>query len=486
MATELNEERSFSSLEEVTRLLTGAEGKSFREIDETGRGLSSGNKGSLGNIIEESVLHYPVNSDKEADILVGDTRYELKVTPLHHVGKGAKKKTTAKERLVLDIINYLNLPDEEFETSQFWEKSKNIIVVYYYDDREDKKRQSRLDCKIFKSIVLHYDADDLATIRKDWQLIHDKVAEGHADQLSESDTDYLAACTKGATAKKSMRKAPALDDCAEEYILAKQRAFSYKASYMNSIIERALVEKLPQYRLPMEEGQTLAQFVASMMGRFEGRSVAEIAHELGLDVGRAKQSKAQLALRMLGTKSSRVNQIEQFQKANVTKLKTIVFYPDGLPKEHMSFRQITEDEWSDLSNPRSSWENSFLYEFFEENKFLFVPFDSPVPYKSHRPNNDILRHSFLWNMPESDIQQYVKPVWEKLHELMMSGQSVHYGRGTNLLPGASFNNVCHIRPKGRNSSDRITLPNGETIPKQTFWLDRSYIAAVVNNAGCQK
>lgn len=486
MTLELNDERSFSSLEEVTQLLASAEGKSFREIDQTGRGASSGNKGSLGNIIEESVLHYPINSDKEADILVGDTRYELKVTPLHHVGRGKKKKTTAKERLVLDIINYLNLPSEEFETSQFWKKSKNIIVVYYYDDREDKKKQSRLDCKIFKSIVLHYDADDLATIRKDWQLIHDKVKDGHADQLSESDTDYLAACTKGATAKKSMRKAPAPDNSAEESILAKQRAFSYKVSYMNSIVERALVEKLPQYKLPMEEGQTLTQFVVSMMGRFEGHSVAEISHELGLDVGTAKQSKAQLALRMLGTKSNRVDQIEQFQKANVTKLKTIVFYPDGLPKEHMSFRQITEDEWAGLSDSSASWEDSFLYEFFEENKFLFVPFDSPVPYKNHKPDNDILRHSFLWNMPEIDIQRYVKPVWEKLHELMMSGQSIHYGRGTNLLPGASFNNVCHIRPKGQNSSDCVDLPNGETIPKQTFWLDKSYVAAVVRNARCRK
>ena len=51
----LNEERSFSSLEEVTKLLIAAEGKTFRELDETGRGDSVGNKGSLGNIIEESV-----------------------------------------------------------------------------------------------------------------------------------------------------------------------------------------------------------------------------------------------------------------------------------------------------------------------------------------------------------------------------------------------------------------------------------------------
>ena len=176
----LNEERSFSSLEEVTKLLIAAEGKTFRELDETGRGDSAGNKGSLGNIIEESVLHYPVNSDAEADILVGDTRYELKVTPLKHSGKGKRTKTVAKERLVLDIINYENLPKENFEDSRFWNKSKNIIMVYYYDDREDKKTQSRLDCKVLKSVVLHYDENDLATIRDDWETIHEKVASGRS------------------------------------------------------------------------------------------------------------------------------------------------------------------------------------------------------------------------------------------------------------------------------------------------------------------
>lgn len=51
-------------------------------------------------------------------------------------------------------------------------------MVYYYDDREDKKTQSRLDCKVLKSVVLHYDENDLATIRDDWETIHEKVARG--------------------------------------------------------------------------------------------------------------------------------------------------------------------------------------------------------------------------------------------------------------------------------------------------------------------
>ena len=43
-------------------------------------------------------------------------------------------------------------------------------------------------------------------------------------------------------------------------------------------------------------------------------------------------------MKMVGAEGRSVDTIEQFRKANVTKLKTVVLYPDGLPKENMSFR----------------------------------------------------------------------------------------------------------------------------------------------------
>lgn len=95
---EFNDAREYSSLEEVMNTLLTAKGKSFRELDQTGRALTGGNKGSLGQIIEESVLKYAINSDAAPDIHIGDTSYELKVTPLKHIKKG--KQTSAKERLV--------------------------------------------------------------------------------------------------------------------------------------------------------------------------------------------------------------------------------------------------------------------------------------------------------------------------------------------------------------------------------------------------
>ena len=58
-----------------------------------------------------------------------------------------------------------------------------------------------------------------------------KVRAGQAHLLTEGDTLYLAACTKGATAA-SVRQQPFSD------IPAKQRAYSLKSSYMTRILNQ--------------------------------------------------------------------------------------------------------------------------------------------------------------------------------------------------------------------------------------------------------
>lgn len=483
---EFNDAREYSSLEEVMNTLLTAKGKSFRELDQTGRALTGGNKGSLGQIIEESVLKYAINSDAAPDIHIGDTSYELKVTPLKHIKKG--KQTSAKERLVIDIINYLTLADEtDFESSKMWDKAKNIILVYYYDDRTDKKKELRIDCKVLASYLMKYEADDLATIKNDWHVIRDKVASGHADSLSESDTNYLAACTKGANSKQ-LREAPAPAGANTATIFAKQRAFSLKTSYMTAIARKLLNRKSETVRLPIPQEQNLDEYVAAKFIPYTGKSSRDITSELQVSAApTAKNYNSSLAFAMLGASKSSISKIEQFSKANISQFKSVTIYPDGLPREHMSFKAITDDQWEEWANPQTTWEQSFVRDFFETSKFLIMVSKSPIPYQSgHDKAKDIFKGAFLWNMPEDDIEQYVKPVWETMHTLLVAHTPLNYGiRGKNLIPGSSFNSVFHLRPhasKGKDNGsakDRSILPNGEVITKQCFWLDRRYIARII-------
>ena len=495
----VNGSHEFSSIEEVTALLTAVKGKSFREIDKTGRLGKPGNKGGLGSVLEESVLGYHINSDPEPDIIAGGVPWELKATPLRHLAKvrknGGAFDLRAKERLVIDIINYLNLPAESFDDSMFWHKAKNIILVYYVDDRKNLRTESRSDCRIHSVVLLDYRDAELATIREDWQFIHDKVASGHADLLSESDTNYLAACTKGATAASSFREAPAPKGSGAEFIRAKQRAFSYKSSYMSMVAERLLGMNVGE-SLPMSADQSLNQYVEERTKKYVGMTCREIADQLGnhsLPVESGKAYRSALFRAMLGVQGNDIEDVKQFKAAGVTQVKVVERFAGDpanppTPKQNMSFPYITQEQWQQLADPDVPWHDSFMYSLFEENRMLLCSFrNDGTSTHPHDSMDDVFEGSFLWNMPEEDIENYVRPVWERVHELMVKKELLHYGesRGSNLLPGQNFNKVCHFRPHGQTGKDRIDLPNGESITKQSVWLDRRYIGRIIGNRlGC--
>ena len=85
---------------------------------------TKGNKGNLGQLIEEQFFHYALNSNQEADFQ--EAGVELKVTPYKINRNGS---LAAKERLVLTMIDYFQVVNESFEESHFWNKSKLILAV---------------------------------------------------------------------------------------------------------------------------------------------------------------------------------------------------------------------------------------------------------------------------------------------------------------------------------------------------------------------
>ena len=51
-----------------------------------------------------------------------------------------------------------------------------------------------------------YPNEDLKIIKQDWEFINQKIKDGKAHELSEGDTFYLGACTKGSTASKIIQR----------------------------------------------------------------------------------------------------------------------------------------------------------------------------------------------------------------------------------------------------------------------------------------
>ena len=204
----------YKTEEELIYKARQAEGKTFGEIDKSGRIENERAKGHLGQIIEESFFGYEVNSKSEADF--AELGIELKVTP---VKRNKNKTLSAKERLVLNIINYQAEVDFSFTESSFWRKNKEILMMFY----EWVPELKRADYRILKSYLHKFPEEDLEIIKQDWNLIVDKIKAGLAHELSEADTNYLAASTKGAN-KNSLRSQPfssQLSDAKSLFIKAK-------------------------------------------------------------------------------------------------------------------------------------------------------------------------------------------------------------------------------------------------------------------------
>ncbi|RAZ69178.1 Sau3AI family type II restriction endonuclease [Planococcus maitriensis] len=451
----------FESEIELLSRAQEAEGMSFYEIDRTGRIDNEKAKGHLGQIIEESFFGYEVNSNAEADF--AELGIELKVTPVKELKNG---QLSAKERLVLNIIDFHKEALNSFEDSSFWRKNESLLLMFY----KWLPDIPRGDYRILKSHLHRFSESDLQVIRNDWSIIVAKIKAGQAHLISEGDTAYLSACTKGAN-RKSIRTQPFSHEP------AMQRAFSLKASYMTTLIRELITaEHLVPIAEPDElQQKSLDQLLSNRFKKYEGMAIEDIAKEADAPLNTKSKSFLPLFVSsLLGVKGTSLEDIEEFSKANI-KFKTVRLEPDGKPKEHMSFHTINFQEWIN-----EEWETSLLRTMFEETKYLLVVFGYQETLRENPDRNLYFKGVHLWNMPMEEIEGRLKDFWLEGRAILEKGVLLKKtNRGiSNNLPGPQTNGLCHVRPRARNAGDRIILPDGQPITKQAFWIDREYIGEI--------
>ncbi|WP_313893127.1 Sau3AI family type II restriction endonuclease [Psychrobacillus sp.] len=444
-----------------------AEGKTFGEIDRSGRIANPKSKGQLGQIIEESFFGYEINSKSEADF--ANLGIELKVTAL----KLNKNKTiSAKERLVLNIINYHKEVLNTFETSSFWTKNEKILLMFYQWIPEIH----RSEYQVLKSHLLTFSEEDLHIIKKDWEFITNKIKMGKAHELSEADTIYLGACTKGKN-KDSLRTQPF------NTAPAMQRAYSLKASYITGVARKVISNK-DMISITNKQELKNRTFEEILQGRFRshiGKTLTQIAEENNITINKAKSFVPDFVSALLGVKGTKLDDIEEFSKANI-QFKTIRLDKNGKPCEHMSFKNVDFLEWA-----KEKWEESWLKNYFEETKLLFVIFEFRETEVENKNRELFFKGIKLWNMPIAEVEVTLKDFYFSLQKQLISGvhiDNIQRGRkivAKNNLPSAGTNGLCHIRPKGRNGQDKTLLPDGQMIAKQAFWFDKEYIVSVIND-----
>lgn len=437
--------------------------KSLKEVCQYDLIDNQKNKGGFGQLLEKHYFLYEPNSDSEPDF--NEVGLELKSSPIKQL---KKLNYVSKERLVLNIINYMEIVNETFDISSFWKKNKHLLLVFYLYETNKKAIDFRIEIVDeweFKDI-------DLEIIKKDWSVIHQKVKNGKAHELSEGDTLYLGACTKGSKGG-NLRNQP------NNTIKAKQRAYSLKQSYVNHIIAILSGKSKSNYgklipSLDVAKEKSLEDIVLSKFEKYYNKTIDEIQLELGISLNsKAKNFYANLTKSILGIELEK--EIEEFKKAGI-EVKTVRLKTNNLPKEDISFSAF---KFENLI--KEKWDNSEFKSVLEQ-KFLFIFFK----YDSH--GNLKLEKAKFWNMPYNDIEK-IRKMWLKTKCIIKNGNIVKElkydknGKEKRLtnFPNKSFNNISHIRPHAQNSNDTYPLPKmdkvtkAETYTKHCFWLNARYV-----------
>ena len=438
-------------------------GKSLRQVcDSKILEHSYSGKGNFGQVLEKFYFGYEPNSNSEADF--AQIGMELKTSPLKQLKNDEYR---SKERLVLNIINYVNVVNQDFENSDFFKKNSSILLIFYLH----QAGFDILDYLIKLVDEWSFPSTDLEIIKKDWQTINEKIANGKAHELSEGDTFYLGACTKGANAL-SVRQQPF------SKIPAKQRAYSFKQGYVNHIIASIANESKGIYgklipNVSVAKKQTIEEIVISKFKPFYGKTEQEIVKILNIDINtKAKSFYANLTKAILGIELDK--EIEEFDKAEII-VKTVRLKENDLPKEDISFpifkyKEIVNQDWED-SDFAAILEHKFLFVFFQFEK-----------------NKLVLRKVKFWNMPYLDLLK-VEKVWSKTKQIIKNGEIVKEiktnKKGKEIrftnFPNKKFSSISHVRPHATNSLDTYKLPKKDKVTKQNaytkhcFWLNNTYV-----------
>lgn len=431
-------------------------------------------KGSLGQLVEKAFFQYEPNSNQEADFK--EVGLELKVAPLKVIKKVKSSDLlikrlgrSAKERIVITMIDYDKLAKESWEEASVKNKMRLLLMLYLYDNSVP------VDEQIFELVdIWEPSKDDLLVIEKDWHDIQKKILDGRAHEISEGDTNYLGACTKGVN-RNSVRQQP------YSKVSARQRAFSFKRNYVDYIVEELLQKRKNIKTKQQSEEISVAEAKAtySCKQTFYDKLEVELNNNIGLSIeqlntkynnNRSRNAKNYINLVVKDYISEIIgmpfSQIAELKKSGI-EIKCILLQPNMIPKEAMSFEQI---DYCEIV--LEDWESSTIRDKFENKKHLWVVFMATRMYSRQ---NDLklseieFYRTFYWNMPIVDLEVHYRELWEDTVTKIIQGNYDSFMKSKD-------NSVGHIRPKGKNKKDKAMTPQGRQVRKKCFWLNSNYIA----------
>ena len=424
------------------------------------------NKGGIGGFVEEKIFGYKANNDDNPDFI--NAGIELKVTP---VKKNQNGTISSKERLVLNMINYQSEALATFTTSSFFKKNRKLLIWFYLYSKG--VHPSRFE--ITDYLLLEFkNSLEYKVIERDWNIIHKKIVEGNAHEISESDTEFLAACTKGANSSVLVNQY-------KLGIKAKPRAYSFKTSFM-TYLYRNMVHNIAPYSPLISEDEwmknPLEEIYKEKLSVYQGMTQQQLCRKFGVS-SRAKQLNFMLAQKMLGISGN--DKATPEMEASGIIFRTITVDKNGRPTESIPFKAFEFEELID-----TPWEKSSVREDFVDLKlmlFIFVEVDGVISFD----------RVVFWNAPNDVVDGKVKQMYEYCADLVRRGETFYFDSSGKVLDKfpkehRNSNGVCHVRPHARVKSDEYILPISDKITgitsytKQSFWFNKGFVGGIIKKS----
>ena len=292
---------------------------------------------------------------------------------------------------------------------------------------------------------------DELIIKNDYEIIKEKVAKGFAHLLSEGDTSYLGACTKGATSNDRTHQ-PASN------ILAKPRAFSLKNSYMTGIL-RSMYLTLDVDNV---EYKTIEEYVFAQIQKFIGKTQLDIYYNL---TGNKYENKIPKNLgkmisdKAIGKDKELPSKNDLFLKTNYI-IKNLPVNENGYPLERMSFKNLVLSDFND------TWEDSSWKSYFEEVTIIVLCYEGNSKIKNgFRVLKDIKKISFN----ENDIDLFGR-TYDMVRNAIIN-------RDISKLPYPNkfFGQVLEVAPKGVKGDDAYKNFFKKDITKVCFMISKDFL-----------
>lgn len=438
--------KKFSSIDELLEFTENIKGHTFRDFDINGRLEDNlrGNKGVLGQIIEEGFYGYPINNVAQADF--DELGVELKVTGFV---KNKNGTVSAKERLVLSKIDFNSIVNEEFDFSKLIFKNRKILIIWY----EYEKSKNPADY-VIRDFQL-YDMDehgDITIIKNDFEIIKQKVIVGEAHELSEGLTSYLGACPKGINSSD-------LTYQPNSTILAMRRAYALKNSYMTGVLRNINLV----FENDGVEYKTIEEYVFAQVSKYIGKTQMAIYEELfqnSYENKIPKQLNKIISNELLGKDSELIEKNELFSKTNYI-IKNIPVDINNYPLERMSFRNLILSEFVE------DWETSIWKNYFEEITIIALLYEGD---KKELTNGfRVFKDIKLITFTNDDIDKF-GITYSKVKE------AIEYNDISKLpYPGSLDDQILEIAPKGQKNDDAYNNFFKKDVTKVSFMITKEFL-----------